>query len=231
MGCSAEPADRRAARRTLAPGRWTGVALGVDGLGVDRRASEGLTAPARPSSLRHARHSATLGFWPRGSSRQAKNGLFGRAGGPPSGMARARVRAMDGGCLGCGWAGRGPTRVGRPRGTARLPRTLGARAARARAGAPTRRLGAHRARAGLRPCPAPRWRPAPASRPAPVVRPSGARAPPVLRPCRARVQRPDGARRQRPGPRPWCARAAPALRQCSARAAPMPRPCRARPEF
>ena len=42
-----------------------------------------------------------------------------------------------------------------------------------------RRLGAHRARAGLRPCPAPRWRLAPTPRPAPVLRPSGAFAAPV----------------------------------------------------
>ena len=98
-------------------------------MGVERHATKGsATLPARPSWLRHARRSATLGFWPRGSSRQAKNGMFGRAGGPPSGTTHARAPAMDGGCLGRGWAGRGPTRVGRPHGT-RSPKLAPTRSA------------------------------------------------------------------------------------------------------
>ena len=190
--------------------------MGVDGMGVDRRTSDAriLAPQLEPTGQKRA---------VRPSRRTAE-----RHG--------ARSRPVDGRGLPWVWMGWAWTdarrKASRHRSLAphtRLARVQGrphgawARTVRAR--------GCARAAPVPRPCPAPRWRPAPASRAAPVVRPSGARAPPVLRPCRARVQRPDGARRQRPGPRPWCARAAPALRQCSARAAPMPRPCRARPEF
>ena len=112
------------------------------------------------------------------------------------------------------------------------PLACPAHSARARAGAPTRRLGAHRARAGLRPC---RARAAPVSsaqmapgasvqgraRGAPERRPRSASAPPVPRPCPAPRRRPAPASRPAPVVRPSGARAPQVLRPCGAHAAPV----------
>jgi hypothetical protein len=82
MDCSAEPADRRAARRPLAPGRWTGVALGVEGLGVGWRATNGLGAP-----LVRSAHSAGAGrarAWARpGRAHAAPERRLGARGAAP----------------------------------------------------------------------------------------------------------------------------------------------------
>lgn len=56
------------------PKRMDGVALGADGLGVGRRVTVCLVAPLARSANAACGHFATWGFWPRGSSRHAKNG-------------------------------------------------------------------------------------------------------------------------------------------------------------
>ena len=122
-----ERACRRATRRPGNDGGCLGPLTARD-----RRLGHAPRPPklAPPLAARALRDTGILA---RGSSRQAKNGQKRAV--RPSRRAAERHGAlsrpaMDGGRLGCGWAGRGPARDGMPRGTARSLRALGARALR-----------------------------------------------------------------------------------------------------